>query len=389
MPQDLITVPAIQIEQLGKVFYATSFTVGDFMRDDLDFYRINKLDATKESGYQRYLDERRANRIAADVAEAWKAEALFLPTSLFLATTHNIECKNGELRFKASEVCPFDVVDGQHRIKGLIAAAEKNRDIESFPVAVNIAANMPEPYQRLHFYIVNTKQKSVDAGVAQQIVARFSKDRGFVDMPYLPNGLRRMVRKNLDRFALDIVKHLNTATNSPWRGRILMADKAPKRGGQMVRQQSFVTVLKQMVLTANHALFSYDDQRNRMLENYWRAIVNVLVPDGEEDNSVVLKNNGVWFFHRISSGMFSWLEVDQDFRVATIERKLRAAFEHLDEDVVGEIPEPRWWLATKRGDKSGASSAGRLNRAALLDRAKKMNEAIIAARGNGGSGIRL
>lgn len=389
MSRNIISVPAIPIEQSDNMIYATVLTVGDFMRPK--FYRINKLDATKESGYQRYLDDSRANRLATDVIEAWEANALFLPTSLFLATTRPVEYGDGNIQFDVSEVCPFDVVDGQHRIQGLVAAAGKKggEGIREFPIAVNIAVGMPEPQQRLHFYIVNTKQKAVEPGVAQQIIARFSKDKGFADLPYFPRGLRQMVHKNLDRFALDIVKHLNVATNSPWRGRILMADRKPTRGSQKIRQQSFVTVLKQMVLTANHPLSSYDDQRPRMLENYWRAVVNILVPNGKADESVVLKSNGVWFFHYISGGIFSWLLNDQDFRVKAIEKKIREAFAYLDDDVAGEISSPKWWLASKRGDPSGAGSAGRLNRAALLDRAKKMNKAIIAARGNGRSGIRL
>lgn len=385
MPNDIITAAAIPIEQLDRMIYATSFTVGDFMRPN--FYRIDKLDAKKNSGYQRHTDDRRIKRFAADVTDTWSKRELFLPTSVFLATTRDLKFEGGKIRFAVSETGPFEVVDGQHRIEGLVRAAKSNPSIETFPIPVNIVVEMPELDQMLHFYLVNTRQKAVDAAVAQHIIARFTRVKGFEKLPGLPKDLDRQVKKGADYHALEIVKYLNASVKSPWRDRILMEGRAPERGSHKVPQKSFVAVLKTMVLSLNHPLSAYEmDMSKRMMENYWRAVVDLLVPDGKEDESVVLKNNGVWFFHYVSGPIFSWLVTREDFTVGEIKKKFQAVFEHMAGEAADKVPEPTWWLASK---KNGGGQAGRLNRSALLDFAKEFNSAVADARGNGGGGIKL
>ena len=390
MPHDVIVAPAIPIKQRNRVIYATSFTVGDFMRPN--FYRIDKLDAKKSSGYQRHTDERRIKRFAADVIDTWTKGALFLPTSVFLATTHGLKFKDGNIHCAIDKVGPFDVVDGQHRIESLVKAANTPgyESIKTFPIPVNIAVNLPELDQMLHFYLVNTRQKAVDAAVAQHIIARYTKESSdFGKLPNLPKDLERLVNKGVDYHALEIVKYLNTSPKSPWRNRILMEGKTPERGSNKVPQKSFVNVLKTMVLTSNHPLLVYEtDMTKRMMENYWRAVVDLLVPDGKENESVVLQDNGVWFFHHISSSIFSWLVTGEDFTVGKIREKFQAAFEHMDGDAAGKVPEPNWWLVSKKKD-GGGGQAGRLNRSALLDFSKEFKVAVNRARGNGSSAIKL
>lgn len=41
-----------------------------------------------------------------------------------------------------TEIGAFNVVDGQHRIRGLVLAAEKDPSLDDFEVAVNIAVNL-------------------------------------------------------------------------------------------------------------------------------------------------------------------------------------------------------------------------------------------------------
>jgi len=84
------------------------------------------------------------------------------------------------------KICPFSVVEGQHRIEGLKLAAEKDRGLMDFEVPVNIAVNLPEIHQMCHFLIVNTTQKSVDQSVEQRIFPRLSNAVNFEDVPNLP-----------------------------------------------------------------------------------------------------------------------------------------------------------------------------------------------------------
>ena len=93
---------------------------------------------------------------------------------------------------------------------------------------------MPELHQMLHFYLVNTRQKAVDPAVAQHIIARYTKVRGFEQLPGLPKDLDRLVKKGIDYHALEIVKYLNTSVNSPWRNRILMEGRDARAGKPQV-----------------------------------------------------------------------------------------------------------------------------------------------------------
>ena len=70
---------------------------------------------------------------------------------------------------------PFNVVDGQHRIAGLVLAADKNPELLEFEIPVNIAVNLDDISQNVPLLIVNTTQRSVDKSIEQQIVARLTK----------------------------------------------------------------------------------------------------------------------------------------------------------------------------------------------------------------------
>ena len=82
-----------------------------------------------------------------------------------------------------------------------------------------------------HFLIVNTTQKSVDAAIEQQIVARLTDMITFKQTPALPRWIQRRVERGEDHRALAIVQYLNAIDSSPWKGKILMANPSEDEGG--------------------------------------------------------------------------------------------------------------------------------------------------------------
>ncbi len=168
----IIQRPASKIRQGGLLLYATSLRVADLKVRD--FYKIETLDAGEGVGYQRVLNEGRAKRLADYLVEAHEAREGFLPTSIFLATDKSLAFDESTsiLTIDTANVGPFNVVDGQHRIRGLVLAAERDPDLNNFEVPVNIAVELDEISQMCHFLIVNTTQKAVDRAIEQQIVAR-------------------------------------------------------------------------------------------------------------------------------------------------------------------------------------------------------------------------
>jgi DGQHR domain-containing protein len=156
-----------------------------------NFYTINKLDPSGDGqGYQRVLNETRAKRLADYLVDGHSERDSFLPTSLFLATAKKIafDDTTNSITFDSREVGPFNVVDGQHRIAGLVMAAERQPALRDFEVAVNIAVELDDVSQMCHFLIVNTTQKSVDKAVEQQIVARLTDMITLARVPTFPDG---------------------------------------------------------------------------------------------------------------------------------------------------------------------------------------------------------
>ena len=145
------------------LLFTTSLRVKDLRLPG--FYKIDTLDTAEGVGYQRLLNETRAKRLADYLLDAHKALEAFLPTSLFLATDKVLpfDEANSTLTIDTEQVGQFNVVDGQHRIRGLVLAAEKETDMNEFQVPVNIAVGLDEISQMCHFLIVNPNRKIFEA----------------------------------------------------------------------------------------------------------------------------------------------------------------------------------------------------------------------------------
>lgn len=212
-----------------------------------------------------------------------------------------------ELFFEAAphgDICPLDVVDGQHRIEGLKMAAESNENLLNFQIAVVIADKLTYPEKMLQFLIVNARQKPVDLGMEQSITARFTRMDGLEKLPYLPDWLSRKTEKGSDAKAEDIVLYLNNEPSSPWLNRVHLVDAPKNNERHTINQSTFQTYIKRHILAKNHPLSSFEDaKRCAILKNFWTAIREIFVGDSDDyiSNSAAFKSVGVSFFLGISS----------------------------------------------------------------------------------------
>jgi DGQHR domain-containing protein len=336
-----------------------------------NFYAINKLDPDDAGpGYQRLLNESRAKRLADYLLDGQTEQDAFLPTSIFLSTSKNIpfDSSTNTITFDVAQTGPFNVVDGQHRIAGLVLAAQKNPDLLEFEIPVNIAVNLDDISQMCHFLIVNTTQRSVDKAIEQQIVARLSKMIGLEKTPTMPRWIRRQVDKGEDARALSIANYLNTEPGSPWFGKIRMANDDDAEGAT-INQKSFITSLKKHIFSANNPLSNpvWDNSRPMILSNYWKAIVELLVDPASDSPTVIYKTNGVELFNTVSPTIFTHLATKNDFKKDTIKALLRKGFENLPPEHMG-VGHPDWW-------QSGGGASG-LNRGAIGKLASALGHAI-------------
>ena len=297
------------------------------------------------------LNKSRAKRLADYIVDGQESRDAFLPTSIFLATERDIPFKssNNTIEIDTSELS-FNVVDGQHRIKGLEEAAERDDRVSDFEVPVNIAVRLPRLHQMAHFLIVNTTQKGVEEGIAQRIRSNFSRAADTSDLPTLPRWINRLVNKGDDDKGLQIVDYLYT--KQPWRDRIVMAnDESPRN--KPITQKSFVTLLKKHYFVRNNTVATYEiDRQCRISESYWRAIANVI---GTED-SVLFKYTGVQLFLMFCPWFFLTMSNKYDrnpYETEKMQRELQKCFDEAMGEATG-VGHADFWR--KGGKASGLNS---------------------------------
>jgi DGQHR domain-containing protein len=351
-----IRIPAARIRQGDLVLYATSIRVRDLLTDG--FYNVETLDPddSKDKGYQRLLNRARAKQLADYIVKGQDSKDAFLPTSVFLATDKQLDFddRNNTIEIDSSKLGAFSVVDGQHRLEGLKLASEKDKRVLSFEVPVNIAVGLPKIHQMCHFLIVNTTQKSVDKSVEQRIVARLTDALDVEDLPSLPKWILNTVQKGEVERAVKYVIFLNETDDSPWLGKIQMANS--DKDDVTINQKSFVKAIVKYVLTSNNPLAIVNDfeKEKRIFLNYWKTIQKIL-DDG--NSSVLYKYNGVELFCKFSIPFFIKLQDRGSFTVSTMEGLLRSCLENMDGEYAG-VGHPEWWA---KGGKASFLNAGAIN----------------------------
>jgi DGQHR domain-containing protein len=351
-----ITVPAARVKQGDLVLYATSIKVKDLTTDK--FYSVETLDPenTSDTGYQRLLNTARAKKLADYIIKGQARQDAFLPTSVLLATHKSIafDTQTNTITIDTAAIGPFSVVDGQHRLEGLKLAAQKDPRVLEFEVPVNIAINLPRIAQMCHFLIVNTTQKSVDKSVEQRIIARLTEALDVEDLPSLPKWILNVVERGEVDKAIKMVVYLNENPESPWKGKILMAND--DTDGTTINQRSFVKAIVKYLLTANNPLSAFNDfeKEKKIFLNYWKAISEIL---DDENAAVLYKYNGVELFCKFSTPFFGKLQQQGKFTVQAMRAMLSACFENVEGDYAG-VGHPEWWA---KGGKASFLNAGAIN----------------------------
>lgn len=351
-----IVIPAARVKQGDLVLFATSIRVRDLASDN--FYNVETLDPDNkdDKGYQRLLNTARAKKLADYILKGQDRSDAFLPTSVLLATDKSIPFNEQDhtIEIDTKLVGPFSVVDGQHRLEGLKMAAQKDARVLDFEVPVNVAINLPHIAQMCHFLIVNTTQKSIDQSVAQRIIARLTDALDVEDMPSLPKWILNTVEKGEVDKALKYVIYLNETSDSPWKGKILMAND--DSDGTTINQKSFVKAVVKYILTANNPLTIVKDfdKEKKIFLNYWKAVTELL-DDG--NSSVLYKYNGVELFCKFSIPFFTKLQDRGDFKVGTMKKLLASCFENVEGDYAG-VGHPEWWA---KGSNASFLNAGAIN----------------------------
>ena len=358
------TRPAVQIKQGNLTLYLTYVTPADLFTDN--FYTVDKLEPRSQEGFQRILNATRAARLSRHLTSANDHGYAHLPTTVFLATDKSVTFDDTAkvIRFDKSLVCPFSVVDGQHRIEGLRQASKKEKRLLDFQLPVTIATDLDNTHQMYHFFIVNTTQVPVDPSLRQQITRRFTDMKDIEHLPYMPYWLETEVSRGQDATALKITEFLNDEPLSPLSGRIQMANDPDGRG--KIKQSSFINTIKIQILTSSNPLTVQEtdvERQSRILLNYFRAVDEVFVAGRDRSKTVVYKSNGVFFFLGISKWIFNAIySSTKDFTVESIRNIILRTLDSLD-DASRVLAGPDWWMS----GPNGASTLNRANASRYID----------------------
>jgi DGQHR domain-containing protein len=343
-----IKVSAARVKQGNLTLYTTSIKVSDLLSEN--FYSIERLDPNNQkAGYQRVLNEARAKRLAKYLISGLDAGDSFIPTSIFMATDKELKFhpENNTLEIDIDEIGSFSIVDGQHRAEGLRLAAEEDKRVADFEVPVNIAVSLNGLAQMAHFLIVNTTQKSVDPGVSQQIFARLTDTLMTEVLPTIPDWIMRAVEKGDDGKALSFVHYMNTNNNSPWFGKIVMANDDDTSG--TINQASAVKAIKKFVLVANNPLLALDAKiQNTIFTNYWQAITDLINPSAQ---TTLYKYVGFEQFSQFFVSFISHIlnKHGKKFSIDFMKNILREVFDNLEGDGIGIGTSDFWDIGGQAG----------------------------------------
>lgn len=213
--------PVIAFEQPAGAFFLTAMPAVEVIRmAKADPRRYDRLSMGAIGGIQREPSTRRINEIAE---YSGTVDAAF-PTPILLAL------EEGSYSFIDNEIdiardAVADIVDGQHRIRGLQLSSH-NVD---FVLPVVLIVEATEEQKALLFAIINGKQTRVPASLVYDLFGVTTSGS-----PY--------------KTAHEIARALNSTPTSPWFKRLkMLGRKSEERSTETLSQGTFVKFLLPMI----------------------------------------------------------------------------------------------------------------------------------------------
>jgi len=280
----MITLYGMKLTQKGFTIYLTSATVEQLKKwKEADRIYPDIWRREKPDGYQRMPDPERYVKIADYIQGKLKVEETLFPNSIILNLRQKgsidfdpfdaIEkdelpstIQHGKIIIN-DEALPFFEVDGQHRIRGLIAAYEdaaKNKTpglefIKYYPVPLTIMEGLDRPTEAMQFVVINTTQKKVDPALVLRILHNRWKEKGD-RLEFFLKGQAWRLR------AIELSDLLNSDSVSPWCDKITASGDKSK--GRVISDQNLVNTLELVYAKMEH------EEIKHYLPLFWRAVQN-------------------------------------------------------------------------------------------------------------------
>jgi DGQHR domain-containing protein len=287
------------------------------VKDLLGRFQSDTCEDDNPNGYQRPVTSSRLRQLSSYMRD----EEGMLPTSILLcirqpfraAFEPNVEAngkgESGTLTIDSD--VPLWVVDGQHRLHGLERALKKDKAkwLADYALPVVIVEGIDAYEEMRYFHVINTRHKGVPTDVVDRHLLSMREAEG-ADL------IEREGEKNYLRGRAAKLTHLlNTAPESPWKGKIRTPGQSA-RPDQLMRQHSMVASLDPVVRDSFVKRLT-DEEAGKLLLNYWSAARECWGPVFETPSEYILqKPLGAGAMHQIFPDVLEVCRAADDFTQA-------------------------------------------------------------------------
>lgn len=336
-------VDAFKLSQWGNrgniELYSCILNAGDIVDDvNLDIWEKDNY-----GGYQRIPSANRFKNARGSILRYLTKEMGCFPSSILLNCRGKVDFVPerakmnyilGELSLNMEEVW---VIDGQHRIKALSKAIERNDDFRDYPVNTTLVRFTDRFDELLLFYLINRRQKGVPTDLAYRHLQRMLWQKGeewIMDFEGKP-GLDRS-------YSMEIVDILNSEPISPWNNRIRVVHEA-RLNNHLIEDNQYASTVLPLLKDRN---FKGKPIKTiaRYLIDYWNALYRLFPECFEHPKEYVLMNRtGVNVLNRVFKEMFPQLEdVHEEDMYAYISHLARETPEHSVSDFRKPLSSDFW-----------------------------------------------
>ena len=279
--------------------------------------KVNRLSDTynnNERDYDRYTQrDLKSGRISEISSYAESNDAIF-PTPIILSgDSKYVAFEDGKFYFKNDAGRKFSIIDGQHRLFGIMESDKKDDLVLPCVFMFNT-----EPYEDAMIFItINGKQVRVPSSIIYEL------------FDISPN---RSVEKTLHNLA----KTFNNDSESPFNNTIKMLGyKMSNQDFAPITQSSFVTPLKDLIEKNKifRELFETDQDNiiYKILFNYFSAVADVFDKDWGNKDSILQKSVGfkalVMFLDRV---LIPEAEKRKDFTKDFFKERLKIVYDNIN-----------------------------------------------------------
>ena len=232
-----------------------------------ELFTVDRLNAANPEGYQRIPTANRVNSLKRDLDSC----RVDLPTAILLNlrdynAERNLVRSNSHAELILLNGNKLHIVDGQHRVEALIALYKEDPSKwAEYAIPFVCLLGADRDGELTEFYVVNDNAKSIDTGLALELLKRRA-DNSESARTYLVETGRAWMRE-----AVALTHKLNET--EVWRERILFPGQSKAR--TLVTNNGMVTSLRPLVDQPGYFKMSGEDQQVRILNAYWEGMKKV------------------------------------------------------------------------------------------------------------------